>query len=148
MTEFRVKKYVQYLFGAAFLIFVLNKFMLRPWVLENDLPELFKIVVFSLPNTIEAIMGTIVIAGLSMRARAYFNIQLKDPIIYLFAVVVAAIYVLSQELNYHSLGGDNVYDPYDLTASAVGLSLSYGAFNIFGFTDKPEGMNNNQSAAP
>lgn len=43
---------------------------------------------------------------------------------YLIAVCVTSIYVISQELEYHNLGGNNVYDPYDLIASIIGLIIT------------------------
>lgn len=73
MREITMKKYVRYLFGIVFLLFILNNFYLRPWVLENELPAFFQIFVFSVPNFIEAILGTIILIGILSQLRMYFD---------------------------------------------------------------------------
>ena len=133
-----VKKYVRYLFGIVSILFILNKFYLRPWVLENELPELFQIFVFSIPNLIEAIVGTIILTGILLRLRQYSNKKIKDSSVYLVAVSISSLYVISQELKFHNLGGNNVYDPYDLIASIIGLLMTFMIIKKFGFTDLEE----------
>ena len=51
---------------------------------------------------------------------------------------MATIYVISQELKFHNLGGNNVYDPYDLIASITGLIGTFVVIQIFGFVYKLE----------
>ena len=58
---------------------------------------------------------------------------IKDINIHILAVVIASIYVISQELKFHNLGGNNVYDSYDLIASILGLMGTFVAIRIFGF---------------
>ena len=102
MKEISIKKYVRYLFGKAILIFLLNKLYLRPWILENDVPDIFLIVTNSIPNLIEAVTGTLILTGILFQTRRYFNQKfgnLKDIHIYVLAVSLASIYVISQELN-------------------------------------------------
>lgn len=135
MREITIKKYVRYLFGIVFILFILNKFYLRPWVLENELPELFQIFVFSVPNLIEAILGTIILTGILLQLRQYSNKKIKDSSIYLIAVIISSLYVISQELKFHNLGGNNVYDPYDLIASILGLLMIFMIIKKFGFMD-------------
>ncbi len=135
MREITIKKYVRYLFGIVFILFILNKFYLRPWVLENDLPELFQIFVFSIPNLIEAILGTIILTAILLQLRQYSNKKIKDSSIYLIAVSISSLYVISQELKFHNLGGNNVYDPYDLIASILGLLLIFMIIKKYGFMD-------------
>ena len=132
-----IKKYVKHLFGIAFAIFISNKFFLRPWVIEHDLPELFQIVVFSIPNLIEAILGTLVLTGILLQLRQKLNKleNTKETTVYMIASCIAALYVISQELKFHNLGGNNIYDPYDLGASIIGLLLTSMVINKFGFTD-------------
>lgn len=140
MKEIPIKKYVRYLFGIAILIFFLNKFYLRPWVLGNELPEFFQIVVFSIPNLVEGIVGTLALTGILLQLRQYFNKKagkVNDTIVYLIAVSMAGVYVLSQEFKFHNLGGNNVYDPYDVIASIIGLSLTFGLIQVCGFVDEP-----------
>ncbi|WP_271784594.1 hypothetical protein [Aquimarina algiphila] len=136
----QVKKYVRYLFGIAFLVFVLNKFYLRPWVLDNNFYMVFKVIVLSIPNTIEAIFGTLIITALLLRLRHYLNKthSIKDFYIYLIAVSIASLYVISQELKWHNLGGNNVFDINDVIASVIGLIGTYATINTFGFTEQLE----------
>ena len=61
---------------------------------------------------------------------------IKDINIRILAVVIATIYVISQELKFHNLGGNNVYDPYDLIASITGLMGTFVVIQIFGFVYK------------
>ena len=59
--------------------------------------------------------------------------RLKDASIYLMATALAAIYVITQEVKLHSIGGTNVYDPYDVAASIIGLLFINLIFFKFGF---------------
>lgn len=130
---------MRYLFGIAFLVFVLNKLYVRNWVLEKDLPDFIRIVAYSIPNLIEAIIGTLVLTGILLQTRQKFNKKLsaiKATHIHLIASIIAAVYVISQELKIHNLGGNNVYDPYDLLASFIGLIGTFVIIRVFGFTDK------------
>jgi len=140
MRDIAIKKYVRYLFGVVFLIFILNKLYLRPWVVQNELSTFFQIIVFSIPNLIEAILGTLILTGILLHLRQYSqktqNIQ--DATVYLAAVSISFLYVTSQELKFHNLGGNNVYDPYDLIASVIGLLMTYTIIRKFGFLEKRE----------
>ncbi len=141
MKEIAVKKYVRYLFGVGILVFFLNKFLLRPWVLENETSEFFKIIVLSIPNLIEAIIGTLILTGILLQLKYRFNKKvgyIKDRYIYLIAVSIALIYSVSQEFKFHNLGGNNVYDPFDVIASLIGLGITYGLIQVFGFVEKVE----------
>lgn len=123
------------------LCFILNKFYLRPWVLENDLHLILQIIVLSAPNLIEAIVGTLVLTGILLHLKQYFiekTRSVKDIYFHFLAVLIAAIYVISQEFKFHSLGGNNVYDVYDVIASIIGLSLTFGLIQVFGFVDESE----------
>ena len=134
-----IKKYVRYLFGVSILIFFLNKFLLRPWVLENDTSEFFKIIVLSIPNLIEAIVGTLLLTGILLELKHRFSKKLghiKDEYLYLFAVALASIYSLSQEFKFHNMGGNNVYDQNDVIASLIGFVMTYIVIKVFGFVEK------------
>lgn len=135
----QIKKYVPYVFGISLFMFMANKFFLRPWVLENDLLPLFQLIVLSLPNLIEAIMGAFLLTGLFFRLRIRFSGRVgafSNGLIYLLAVVVAGLYVSLQELKVHNLGGKNVYDPNDLVFSLIGLLIAFGVLSIFGFLEE------------
>lgn len=141
MKDIPIKKYIRFLFGIAILVFFLNKFYLRPWVLANELPEFFQILVLSIPNLSEAIVGTLISTGILLHLRQYFRKKMSitnDTIVYIIAVSIAGIYVLSQEFKFHNLGGNNVYDFYDVVASIIGLSLTFGLILIYGFIDEPK----------
>ena len=141
MKEIPIKKYIRYLFGIAILVFIMNKLYLRPWILENETPNVFLIFTYSIPNLIEAIIGTLILTGILLQVRQYFNKKfgsIKDISIHILAVSIASIYVLSQELKFHNLGGNNVYDPYDIIASLIGLIMTFGIIQLFGFTDEIE----------
>jgi len=63
---------------------------------------------------------------------------IKDISIHILAVSIASIYTISQELKFHDLVGNNVYDPYDIIASIIGLIMTFGIIQLFGFTDEIE----------
>ena len=64
--------------------------------------------------------------------------HLVDIYIYQIAVTITAIYVISQELKFHNLGGNNVYDPYDLIASIIGLIGTFVIIKLLGFMENVE----------
>ena len=139
MKEISIKKYVRYLFGVAILVFFLNKFLVRPWVLKNETSEFFRIIVLSIPNLIEAIIGTLLLTGILLQLKHRFNNKMghiKDEYFYLFAVGLASIYSVSQEFKFHNFGGNNVYDPYDVIASLIGFVMTYVLIQVFGFVEK------------
>ena len=139
MKEIQIKKYVRYLFGISILLFILNKLYLRPWILENELSGFVLTFTYSIPNLLEAIIGTLILTGILLQIQQSFNDKMgtiKDINIRILAVVIATIYVISQELKFHNLGGNNVYDPYDLIASITGLMGTFVVIQIFGFVYK------------
>jgi len=141
MKEVLIKRYVRYLFVLAILLFLFNKIYFRPWILTNESTGLLLIVTYSIPNLIEAIIGTLILTGILLQTRQYFKERIgsfKDAYIHLLAVGIASIYVISQELELHNIGGNNVYDPYDLIASIIGLFGTFGIIQLFGFTDRIE----------
>lgn len=148
MKEIAIKHYVKYLFVIVFAIFILNKLYIRPWVIENELSAFFQIIVFSVPNLIEAILGTLVLTGILIHLRQYSEKtrHIKDSSTYLLSVSISSLYVISQELKFHNLGGDNVYDPYDLIASIIGLLGTYLIITKYGFTKKQKQKSTNPPA--
>ena len=113
--------------------FVVNKFLLRPYVLAHEFPLAARIFVLSVPNFLEAIAGSMLLCNLALagRHRNYVGIRaFSNQQIYCAAVVVTAIYVVSQEFKLHNLGGANVYDPFDVVFSVVGLFLAYWLLQI------------------
>ena len=136
--EILIKRHIKVIFITAFLLFVLNKLYLRNEVLNSDSELLLRIIVLSLPNAVEAIMGMFIVVGLLLIARGYFDSTLKllsDTVVYMLGLFITAIYVFSQEINLHSIGGNNTFDPFDLIASAVGLFISLSVVFVFGFKE-------------
>lgn len=120
----RIKPYAIRLYLAVVVVFLINKFALRPFVLAHDFPVWAQVFVLSVPNTCEAVIGTLNLAGILLAAKRYLPPRLasvSDAALGVLATGLAAGYVLPQELKLHNLGGRNVYDPFDLIASIVGL---------------------------
>lgn len=110
------------------LIFIFNKLYLRPYILENEFQELLDIFVLSFPNLCEAVIGSLIIVNISLFVKFRFLKQLsniEENHIYLFSIVAAGVYVLLQEFKIHNLGGNNVYDPFDILFSLIGLVTVY-----------------------
>ncbi|MEP3479228.1 MAG: hypothetical protein ABJZ55_08280 [Fuerstiella sp.] len=112
---------------GVIMIYLFNKFALRPHVLNNQLSGLIKTIAFSLPNFCEAVCGTILLTNIALVA----NTRLLSPqhrfglsTIYFTTTSSAAVYVILQELKIHNLGGRNVYDVHDLEFSVIGLTLT------------------------
>jgi len=135
MSSLRIKPYLARLYIAAFLVFIVNKFIARPFVLDQDFPDFVTTIVLSLPNTCEAIIGMSMSAGLLLAAKHRFSPRfdrIPDLWVYLLATLVTAVYVLTQEYEFHNLGGNNVYDPHDVAASFIGLVGMLLVFLRFG----------------
>lgn len=108
------------------LIFISNKLFIRPYILENDFPDFLDIFVLSFPNLCEALIGGLLLTNIGLFAKRKFPktlTKVKENHIYIFAVLVTAMYVLLQEFKTHNLGGNNVYDPFDVLFSVIGLII-------------------------
>ena len=108
------------------LIFICNKLFLRPYILENDFPEFLNIFVLSFPNLCEALIGGLLLTNIGLFAKNKFLKTLSnitENYVYLFAVLVTAMYILLQEFKIHNLGGNNVYDPFDVLFSVIRLII-------------------------
>ena len=102
------------------LVFIPAK-AFRPHILAADAPEFVDIFFLSFPNFCEGIVGVVTLTALGSFLRERRLPNLRTRTIYFGAVSLAAVYVLTQELRIHNLGGNNVYDPYDMVASLLGL---------------------------
>ncbi len=141
MNGLRIKRYLSRLYLGALLFFFLNKFALRPLILENDFPGWMNILVLSIPNTLETIFGMGFFGILLSLAREHFPSKLgavPDIAIYLVSLALAGTFVLTQEFKLHNLGGNNVYDPNDVIASVIGLVVMFVLFVRFGILDNSE----------
>lgn len=104
------------------LIFIVFKIS-RPSLLKMDLSPFWEIVVWSFPNFCEALAGMFMLTAMALiftRNKNYPPLS-----IYITSGIVAAIYVITQEMKLYNLGGDNVYDPYDVLFSVLGLIVSF-----------------------
>lgn len=107
-------------------IFIFFK-AIRPKVLDSAAPEIFKITLLSLPNFFEAVIGTLTLTGVGLliNDRLSQAQQLKPKFIYIIAVVLAACYVIAQELNLITLRANGTTDPFDVLFSIIGLAVGY-----------------------
>lgn len=107
-------------------IFIFFKYI-RPAVLKSESPEFFKIVLLSLPNFFEAIIGTLTLTGALLIINNWLNKthQRKLKIIYIIAVVLTGILVISQELNIINIRTNTTMDQNDLIFSTIGLIIGY-----------------------
>ena len=124
MNSIRIKPYILRLYLIVFILFLVNKVVLRPIVLDHDSLPYLQILVFSIPNTFEAIIDMSNIAGLLMVAKLYFRPRfdgIPNLTLYLLATVLAGTYVLTQEFRLNDLGGRNACNPYDVVASIIGI---------------------------
>ncbi len=114
---------------GVLLLFVFMKGVVRPFVLAQDLPVFFDIFVLSFPNFCEAVAGVLSLTyiGLVVNQRWVRPARrLNESWIYPGATIAGGIYVILQEFKIHNLGGANVYDPYDVLFSVIGLITVYG----------------------
>ncbi|GAA4272530.1 hypothetical protein U6A24_09730 [Aquimarina gracilis] len=100
----------------------------RPYVLKNDYPEFANIFVLSFPNFCEGIIGVMTVTMISLvihHKLGSSKISISENYIYIIATLLSAVYVLLQEFRIHNLGGNNVFDPYDVVFSIIGLIIGY-----------------------
>lgn len=113
---------------CVIVAYSLNKFLLRPWVVQNEISGVIRIFTFSFPNLCEAVCGTIVLTNLGLVANSSVltpTSRFKPLTIYVSATIIAAAYVILQEFKVHNLGGRNVYDFNDVLFSIAGLALIF-----------------------
>lgn len=118
-----MRPHIQRVLVFTFILFIVNKFILRPWVLENTGNVLLQSVVYSFPNFCEAVMGVIVLTNLAIAARRSISAlsSVSNRTLLNTATLIAMIYVLTQEYGLHNLGGNNTFDALDVIASIFGL---------------------------
>ena len=120
----RFQPWVVPMYAVPLVFHSVNKLWLRPRVLEADAPVWLDIFVLSVPNTIESLVGLTWLATVFMLLKdrgAGFVSGLGERTIYLSLTAFVAVYVITQEVRLHDLGGRNVYDPWDVVGSVVGI---------------------------
>ncbi|NNF33797.1 MAG: hypothetical protein HKN68_06795 [Saprospiraceae bacterium] len=114
---------------------------MRKILLEKEFPQPLEILSYSIPNFFEAVLGTSILVAILLTLKfknvGFFK-RVKSLNLKLFGIGFSLIYVVTQELKLHNLGGRNVYDFNDLIASTIGMIFI--AFIIFryGVTDLEE----------
>lgn len=95
-------------------------------MISEEIDGLLLIIVNSTPNFIEGVVGPMFLAGLVLSYRVMSRPQdstIESKQFYMNITMIAAIYVVLQETNWMNVTRPNVYDPYDLIASFLGLTL-------------------------
>jgi hypothetical protein len=108
-------------------LFIILK-RIRPTILGNNPLEWIKIALLSLPNFFEAVIGPLILTGIGLYANTRMlskKRQVKPNMLYVVATTLSGIYVITQELKIHNLGGNNVCDKNDVLFSIAGLLIGY-----------------------
>ncbi len=95
--------------------------------MASELSDFFKILLLSLPNFFEAIIGIVSLTGIFLILNDQLNkkYQIKEIIIYTVAVTLAGIFVFAQELKIIKLRRNTTFDPNDLIFSVIGLIIGF-----------------------
>ncbi|MEO0688942.1 MAG: hypothetical protein AAFY51_01450 [Pseudomonadota bacterium] len=112
------------------LVFVVVK-LLRSELAQAIPNATFEVFLYSFPNFAEGLVGFLALAMVLLLAAQRGRLAkrfLTLPWICACAFFGSALYVISQELGLHDLGGHQVYDPYDILFSIAGLIAGLIAF--------------------
>lgn len=123
------------LYAMNFVLFFILKIWFRPWIREQEGFEYLKLIANSFPNYVEAYLGTftiVVFLTIAKLKNLSWIKDLSDITIYTFSTIFAGIFVITQEMKIHNLGGSNIYDFNDVVASVIGLIVIFGMLNIYG----------------
>ena len=135
----RIKRYAVWMYLGAMAVFFFLKLLLRPWARDHSLPVSLEVVMLSLPNFLEAIIGLINVSAILMIGKLYLSPRfdnLSTTFVLLVALLLAGTFVLTQEFKLHNLGGNNVFDPNDVVASVLGLAATFVALLKYGVIEK------------
>lgn len=123
MTKASVRKDIMRL--ARVQLFTLIPFMLlksyRQELIAAFPNDVWEVFLYSFPNFAEAIVGMMFLAsaGVYLLHSTSGNPR-RLPLVYLLATVGTLTYVITQELKWHSIGGENITDPWDVAFSVAG----------------------------
>ena len=121
--------------SACVASFLLHRYFFRPWVLDNIETGFLVIVANSYPNFLEGVIGTIILGGLGLwykNRNGNWSSEHETPAFFNWVTIVAAAYVITQELNWYAITRENISDPYDIVASILGLVLINRILNSVG----------------
>lgn len=114
---------------VVLISFILLKFIIRPYVLKQAPGGIAEVFVLSYPNFCEAVVGAIVILLLLFTLqRRTWSIRPEPNQAYLLSLGLTGVYTISQEYKIHNLGGENVFDIYDVYFSVAGLIFAAAVF--------------------
>ncbi|XWN37880.1 MAG: hypothetical protein ROO71_02910 [Balneola sp.] len=133
--KLRIQGLTWIFYWINFGLFFILKLWFRPWIREQEGFEMLKIISNSFPNFVEAYIGVFTVSSLLMLSKSKgfrWTIPLKDRAIYLIATLFSALFVITQEMKIHNLGGENIYDFNDIIASVIGLIFIFMMLNLYG----------------
>lgn len=98
----RLRSHIRIIFWSAFLLFIFNKLLVRPWIIETNVQGLIPIISFSIPIFIEAVMGVLILTEFL----TYYGSHLfrNSTVLQITSVSLAGVYVINQEFKIHNLG--------------------------------------------
>ena len=105
-------------------IFIFLK-LVRPSVLDNSSPEIFKVILRSAPSFFESVIGTFVLTGIGLILNDRLHEKIQPKFANLMTLIITAVFVTTQELNIYNIRGNNTLDPNDLIFSMFGLIVGY-----------------------
>ena len=77
----------------------------------------------SFPNFCEGVIGIITVTLIGLFINKSF--KKKERMIYVSSAILTLAYVLAQEYNVHSIGGQNTFDVFDVIFSITGVLLGF-----------------------
>jgi hypothetical protein len=101
------------------------KGVVRPVILSIEAPKILDIIVLSYPNFCEAVIGSFVVVSLLHYLNQKYLERFSGLVVLIIGIAFSAVYVITQEFKIHNLGGRNIYDPWDVLFSVIGLSVAY-----------------------
>ncbi|MEQ9090178.1 MAG: hypothetical protein RIE52_03765 [Balneola sp.] len=123
------------LYAMNFVLFFTLKIWFRPWIREQEGFEYLKLIANSFPNYVEAYLGTFTIVAFLTIAKLKNISWIKDLsniTIYTLSTIFTGLFVITQEMKIHNLGGENIYDFNDVIASIIGLIIVFTMLNLYG----------------
>jgi hypothetical protein len=121
-----IKTRVWVIYGVCAIVFLSHRYLIRPWVVAEGEVGALLVVVNSIPNLLEGIVGTMLLAGIGLSIRVMSrpnDLVIDSKRFYHVVSLIAGAYVITQETNWFNVTRPNVYDPYDLVASLLGLVI-------------------------
>ncbi len=144
-NQFQKKSWIWY--WIALISFPFIKGIIRPLVLEWDSESVMALILLSYPNFVEGVIGFFSVSVVLVLIRFKFEKTFpKEQLwLYLITSLISGVYVITQELKIHNLGGHNIYDPNDIIASVLGITTAFFLVLKFGLFRKKHQVWESQS---